>query len=405
MGSTAIISVDGHVRASREGFREYVPQGYLPAYDEWARQQERAPRPEAGNMQPQLSDESQWDPELRLRDLESQGVVAEVLFPNGVPFQANAFEDGGRAEDLELTQAGRTIYMHWLADFCAQAPGRFSGQAPVVFDDIEAAVKDIYWAKEHGLGGIMMPGLFPGGRYFFDPALDPVWAAIQETGLPVSQHGGAGIPQYTPAGMAAILTLAYEQAFFSGRSLWQMIVGGVFDRFPDLKIVFTETQAYWIGVALDQFDRRVLRGDDWTAFAAYLQRERAFSRLPSEYWAANCYAGISPFHPSQLPLAKLGAGYDAAPGEFALRSDQVMFGVDFPHFESIYPSTKAQVAALLAESTVTKDDAEKILFGNAAAVYGFDPAVLRPHVERVGFELAELQGLQGLTDGADHVVS
>ena len=80
--------------------------------------------------------------------------------------------------------------------------------------------------------------------------------------------------------MAAILTLAYEQAFFSGRSLWQMIVGGVFDRFPELKVVFTETQAYWISVALDQFDRRVLRGDDWTEFAAYLQRTRAFSRLP-----------------------------------------------------------------------------------------------------------------------------
>jgi hypothetical protein len=121
--------------------------------------------------------------------------------------------------------------------------------------------------------------------------------------------------QYTPAGMAAILTLAYEQAFFSGRSLWQMIVGGVFGRFPELKVVFTETQAYWISVALDQFDRRVRRGDDWTEFAAYLQRTRAFSRLPSEYWAANCYAGISPFHPSQLPLGKLGSGYDAALGD------------------------------------------------------------------------------------------
>jgi len=396
MGSTAIISVDGHVRASREGFREYVPKAYLAAYDDWARSQERAPRPEAGNMQPELPDESQWDPDRRLRDLESQGVVAEVLFPNGVPFQSNQFEDGGRAEDPELTHAGRTIYMRWLADFCARTPGRFSGQAPVVFDDIEAAVRDVYWAKEHGLGGIMMPGLFPGGRYFFDPALDPVWAAIQETGLPVSQHGGAGTPEYTPKGMAAILTLAYEQAFFSGRSLWQMIVGGVFDRFPALKVVFTETQAYWIGVALDQFDRRVLRGDDWTAFAAFLQRERAFSRLPSEYWAANCYAGISPFHPSQLPLGKLGAGYDAEPGEFALRSDQVMFGVDYPHFESIYPSTGDQVAGLLAEPTVTAADAEKILFSNAATVYGFDPAALRPHVERVGFTIAE---------GAGHVIS
>lgn len=98
----------------------------------------------------------------------------------------------------------------------------------------------------------------------------------------------------------------------------------------------------------------------------------------------------------QPPLGKLGAGYDAAPGEFALRSDQVMFGVDNPHLESIYPSTRDQVAALLAEPTVTAADAEKILFGSAAGVYGFDPAVLRQHIERVGFTIAE---------GADFVLS
>ena len=88
----------------------------------------------------------------------------------------------------------------WLADFCSQAPGRLAGQALVLFDDVEQAVHDVYWAREHGLGGVMMPGLYPGGTYFFDPALDPVWAAIQETGLPVSQHGGAGLPAYSPPG-------------------------------------------------------------------------------------------------------------------------------------------------------------------------------------------------------------
>ena len=100
-----------------------------------------------------VAGESQWDPDRRLRDLESQGVVAEVLFPNGVPFQANQFEDGGQTDNPELTQAGRPIYMRWLADSCAQAPGRFCGQAPVVLDDITEAVRGVYWAKEPGLAG------------------------------------------------------------------------------------------------------------------------------------------------------------------------------------------------------------------------------------------------------------
>ena len=68
-------------------------------------------------------------------------------------------------------------------------------------------------AGEHGLGGIALPGLNPGDRFFFDPALDPIWAAIQDTGLPITQHGGAGLPAYKPAGFAMIMMLVAEQSF------------------------------------------------------------------------------------------------------------------------------------------------------------------------------------------------
>ena len=315
MGRTAIISVDGHVRGSRPIYRNYVEAKHLEAYDDWVRAMEASGRPDAGNCQAELAVEGQWDSAVRFKDLETQGVVAEVLFPNGVPFQTNQFEDAGHAPDPVLTHAGNMAYNRWLSDFCSTAPGRLSGQALLLFDDVEQAVSDIHWAKEHGLGGIMMPGLYPGGTFFFDPVLDPIWAAIAETGLPISQHGGTGAPTYTPPGMAAILTLAFEHAFFSGRSLWQMIVGGVFDRFPGLKVAFVETEVHWIGPALKHFDRRMQMGDDWTAFASYLQRERQFSRLPSEYWASNCYAGISPFHPNQLPVEKFGSNYTPDEGE------------------------------------------------------------------------------------------
>lgn len=127
-------------------------------------------------------------------------------------------------------------------------------------------------------------------------------------------------------------------------------------------------------------------------FAAYLNRERQFSRLPSEYWTTNCYAGISPFHPDQLPLAKLGSRYDPHPGEFAIRADRAMIGVDYPHFESIYPSTMDRVADLLSEPTMTDTDAQRMLFDNAAAVYGFDRTALQPHIDRIGFNLADVQG-------------
>ena len=83
----------------------------------------------------------------------------------------------------------------------------------VAFDDIELAVADIHWAKEQGLGGIVMPPLYPGSKFFFDPDLDPIWAACEEVDLPLSQHGGTGAPDYQPAGFAAIMVLATEHFF------------------------------------------------------------------------------------------------------------------------------------------------------------------------------------------------
>ncbi len=85
MAKTAIISVDGHVRASRSDYRNYVEQRFLPAFDAWASTEEAAGAPESGNLSAGLDPTSQWDSDLRLKDMESQGVVAEVLFPNGLP--------------------------------------------------------------------------------------------------------------------------------------------------------------------------------------------------------------------------------------------------------------------------------------------------------------------------------
>ncbi len=392
MSRTAIISVDGHVKASRAGYREYVEKKYRDDYDESVKAAEEAGLPDAGNLNPEYGFESQWDSDRRLEALESQGVVAEVLFPNGQPFQVNRLEDFGRAGNAELAAAGREAYNRWLADFCAETPGRRAGQAVVSFDDVEQAIEDVHWAKDHGLGGIMMPALNPGGTNFFDPVLDPIWAAIQDVGLPVSQHGGAGLPGYSSPGFAAIMTLAVENAFFSNRSLWQLIVGGVFDRFPDLRVAFIETQLFFLIPAIAHIDQVVSWSDDWMAFARFMQREKPFSRLASEYVATNCYIGVSPFDVRQIPMDQL-VGKDAnqqpLPG-FHIGADNAMFGADYPHFESIVPNTMDKVAGLAGDPSVTDDDVHKILFDNAAELYGFDLAVLAPHIDRVGFEVPDV---------------
>jgi len=393
MGKIAVISVDGHVKASRREYREYVSEKYLEAFDEEVKAAEEAGIPDAGNLNPELAPEVQWDSDRRLESLGAIGVVAEVLFPNGQPFQINRLDDHPRAASAELAEAGRQAYNRWLADFCARAPERRRGQMQTSFMDNEQAVRDIYWAKEHGLGGIMLPELTRDSRSFVDPELDPIWAACQETGLPISAHGGASLPDYGPGGFAPLVVAMAENAFFSNRSLWMLISGGVFDRFPELRVCYVETQAYLIVAALQHLDSMVDPAGDWMGFARTRNREQTTERFASEYLGTNVFVGVSPFSSVQISMDDL-VGKDAfgrpLPGVH-IGVDGAMFGVDYPQYESIFDRTMGEVATLVATPGVTDDDARRILLENAARVYQFDLPGLQPDIDRVGFDLAEVR--------------
>jgi len=389
MGKIGIISVDGHVKASRRGFRNYLDPEFRDEYDALVASQEAEGIPDAGNISPECAVEAQWDSKTRQQALESVGVVAEVLFPNGMPFQVNRLEDFGKAQDRRLGRAGLMAYNRWLADFCAELPGRRFGNAVVSFGNVERAVEDIRWAKDHGLQGVMVPFLRPGDRLLFDPELDPIWAVCDELEMPLTQHGGAGIEPYVPMGFASIITLAIESGFFSIRSLWQMIAGGVFERFPQLQLSFVETQATFMKAALWRFDNLLEVGDDWMDFARMMGRDRPFTGRAAEFFATNCHVGLSPFTNKQIPfddltgIAESGEKLDG----WHIGADRTMFGVDFPHFESRYCVVEDEVRALTESPCFTDSDVENVLFRNAADVYGFDLAALAPEVERVGLEL------------------
>ena len=110
-------------RRAREGRAARLPrlrrQRFLDDFDAWRREEQV---PDTGNLNPKLPGEAQWDSERRIPDLEDQGVVAEVLFPNGL-----AFVDRSRTPDALRTRGapgGDVAYNRWLVDFCAEAPGR-----------------------------------------------------------------------------------------------------------------------------------------------------------------------------------------------------------------------------------------------------------------------------------------
>ena len=94
-----------------------------------------------------------WDSDRRLAELEADGIVAEVIFPNTIPpFYPEPSLDrascpGPTEGDLELRWAGLRAHNRWLADFCAAAPGRRAGIVQIMLHDVDAAVAEVGWAR------------------------------------------------------------------------------------------------------------------------------------------------------------------------------------------------------------------------------------------------------------------
>ena len=155
-----VVSSDGHAGAQMHEYREYLEAKYLDEFDEWAKSYV--------NPFVDLRGETayrNWDSSARLQELEDDGVVAEVIFPNTIPPffpSGNLLSRPPESDQYELRWAGLKAHNRWLADFCADTPGRRAGMAQIFLNDVDDAVAEIKWAREHGLfGGILLPGVPP----------------------------------------------------------------------------------------------------------------------------------------------------------------------------------------------------------------------------------------------------
>ena len=141
-----------------EQYREYLEAKYDDEFEAWRGAYTNPFRDLQGN-----SRSRNWDSDRRIADLEADGQVAEVMFPNTVPpfFPTGALVARPPSpDDLELRWAGLRAHNRWLADWCADQPERRAGIAQVFLNDVDAAIAEVRWAHEHGLrGGILIPGV------------------------------------------------------------------------------------------------------------------------------------------------------------------------------------------------------------------------------------------------------
>jgi len=359
-----IISADSHAGGSHAQYREYLEERYLEDFDAW-RGKYRNPYKDLGDQRRYRN----WDDEMRNAQQEADGVVAEVVFPNTVPpfFPSFVlFAGPPRPEHYEHRLAGIRAHNRWLVDWCNRYPERRAGIGQIFVNDVDDAIADVRWIKEHGLrGGILLPNVPPDAtwvRPLYDPAYDRLWEVVQDLDVVVNVHGGTGAPDYGDVPFQMLLYIN-EVGFYSQRPLVHFIVGGVFERFPRLRFAVTEAGCDWVPPLLRRLDLTIeqIRATGRTGEIRY-DEGNTLDRLPSEYFAQNCFMGVSQPRPS-----------DAAVRD-QIGIDRFMWGSDYPHDEGTHPYTREHLRQIFPG--VAPAEMRKILSENAAKLYDFDLAAL-----------------------------
>ena len=161
----------------------------------------------------------------------------------------------------------------------------------------------------------------------------------------------------------------FEFMWWARRPLHEMILGGVFERFPELRVAFTEQGADWIPSLLQRLDEQ---------YASPFERgiTEKLTLSPSGYWARNCYVGASFMSRAECDVRdQIGVG-------------RIMWGADYPHIEGTWPHSLDALRE--ACNGCTAQEIRMMASETAADVYGFDIAKLQPHADRVGPELESL---------------
>jgi predicted TIM-barrel fold metal-dependent hydrolase len=335
--------------------------------------------------------EGLWNPKRRLADLDREGIAAEIIFPGDPATIGMYFSNMNNSFPAEYRAAGVRAQNRWLADFCSHAPERFLGVAQTEpWPDMSACIEEIEFAKRSSMVAVntpRFPGIESNQPPYTDPFWEPFWAACADHDLTVSIHIGHLHPQ---GGMLPKMVeqndketgfpdFAAEGDIFydpGRRPLWQLIMAGVFDRYPNLRVTFSELRTEWVAPTLAHLESKFdeLRFSDRPGKMPKLR--------PSEYWRRNC-----------------GVSHMLKPFEVALRYqigvENLMFSADYPHIEGSWPNTREWLR--LAFKGVQEDELRLMLGGNVARLYKIDTKPLEPIVDRIGLEVDEILG--------DHQVS
>lgn len=302
---------------------------------------------------------SSYDPAARLEDMDLDGLWAQVLYPSVTLTGSKTYSD-----EPELQVACVRAYNDWIAGFCAAGRGRLVGQAVIPSTGIDDAVAELEHAIEAGLKGAII-ARYPNGSFAYDREQDArFFARAQEAGIPVAVHTGSflpGNPNQAWPDMRSIGIIAIGSAARAGvQSIpvaTNLIFSGLFDDFPELRVVLVESNIGWIPTLTEQMDDSYLRLRFVTGAAEY------FKRIPSEIFRRNLYAT---FVVDMAGIAQRDR----------INMSHVCWSTDYPHSITDWPNSRRTIEQVFQGLPLSL--VETVVSANAAELYGISvPATQR----------------------------
>jgi predicted TIM-barrel fold metal-dependent hydrolase len=240
------------------------------------------------------------------------------------------------------------VYNDWVHEVFADNLRTYPA-ACVAPGDVAACVAEIHRVAALGFHSVTMPPLLRDKGYNL-PEFDPVWAALQETGMPVCFHAGTGKDPRTATGHGgAIINYVVHAMNTVLQPTVELCASGVFDRYPGLKFATVEAGAGWVPYALWAMDQGFDKHAFWVS--------PKLKDKPSAYFHRHGHATFQE-DPVGIELAR------------QVGIHNILWGNDYPHIEGTWPYSEAVTGRLM--QGLTRAERAQIVGLNAARLFNID---------------------------------
>ncbi len=302
--------------------------------------------PLKGNIKksPQVPSEpgiNNGNPEGRLRDMDKEGVDVHLIIPATFATAVSALE-------LDLALEIYAAYHRFLEDYCSPDPSRLKATALVSGADPEGAVEEIK-RRSDDPWICSVTVVLPEGVPADDPDVEPIWAALDEHDLPILHHSFFYEPPYFPGYRDiwgnVVVARAAAHPWGAQRLAGYLILSGLFDRYPRLRVGFSECSAGWVPGWLTRLQGQA---DYMGAMLPDLKQD------PIGYaQSGHVFCGIELYEGVDMAKAIIDV----------VGEDVLMYQSDFPHPQCHFPDSPEVVLGW--RDTLGDDTVRKIASGNA----------------------------------------